>query len=75
MRLLSLSLEEINNYIAELETETKAIKLDILRICWFMRGGVTLNEAYALDRFDRESISKIIEENLETTKKSGLPFF
>jgi hypothetical protein len=75
MRLLNLSLEEINSYVEDLETETKAIKLDILRICWFMRGGVTLNEAYALDRYDRESISKIIEENMETTKKTGLPFF
>ena len=70
-----MSLEEINQHVEDLETETKAIKSDILRICWFMRGGVTLNEAYALDRFDRESISKIIEDNLETTKKSGLPFF
>jgi hypothetical protein len=68
-------MEEIENYVQDLETESKAIKLDIMRICWFMRGGVTLNEAYALDRFDREAISKIIEDNLETTKKSGLPFF
>lgn len=72
---MTLSLEEIENYVQDLETESKAIKLDILRICWFMRGGVTLNEAYALDRFDRQAISKIIEENMETTKKSGLPFF
>jgi hypothetical protein len=72
---LTLSIEEIENYVQDLETESKAIKLDILRICWFMRGGVTLNEAYALDRFDREAISKIIEDNMETTKKSGLPFF
>ena len=70
-----MSLEEINQHVEDLETETKAIKSDILRICLFMRGCVTLNEAYALDRFDRESISKIIEDNLETTKKSGLPFF
>ena len=72
---MTLSIEEIENYVQDLETESKAIKLDILRICWFMRGGVTLNEAYALDRFDREAISKIIEDNMETTKKSGLPFF
>jgi len=40
-----------------------------------MRGGVTIDEAYALSIEDREIISKVIEENLETTKKSGLPFF
>ena len=58
-----------------MEGEIKAIKEDLLRICWFMRGGVTLSEAYDLDHKDREIIGKIIESNLETTKTSGLPFF
>jgi hypothetical protein len=58
-----------------MELETKAVKEDLLRICWFMRGGVTISEAYNLDFQDRELIGKIIESNLETTKESGLPFF
>jgi hypothetical protein len=58
-----------------MENETKAIKEEILKICWYMRGGVTLSEAYLLDFHDREIISNIIKENLETTKSSGLPFF
>ncbi len=40
-----------------------------------MRGAMSIDEAYALSYEDREIISKLIEENLETTKKSGLPFF
>jgi hypothetical protein len=40
-----------------------------------MRGGVTIEDAFALSMEDREIISNIIKENLETTKKSGLPFF
>lgn len=40
-----------------------------------MRGGVTYEEAFALCHEDKEIISGIIKENLETTKKSGLPFF
>jgi hypothetical protein len=40
-----------------------------------MRGGVTIEEAYQLDNEDRTILFKIIEENLETTKKTGLPFF
>ncbi len=40
-----------------------------------MRGSVTLDDAFALSYEDREIISNIIKENLETTKKSGLPFF
>jgi len=40
-----------------------------------MRGGLTYDQAMALSFNDREVISNLIKENLETTKKSGLPFF
>ncbi len=40
-----------------------------------MRGGITLDEAFTLSVEDREIIADIIKDNLETTKKSGLPFF
>jgi len=40
-----------------------------------MRGSITVNEAYQLTQEDREILSKIIEENLETAQKTGLPFF
>lgn len=70
-----LSLDEINQLVKDMENETRAVKEDLFRICWFMRGGVTITEAYELDLQDREAISKIIESNLETTKESGLPFF
>jgi hypothetical protein len=40
-----------------------------------MRGGLTLDEGYALTFEDRKIISDLIKENLETTKKTGLAFF
>lgn len=40
-----------------------------------MRGGLTYDQAMALSFSDREAIGGLIKENLETTKKSGLPFF
>lgn len=40
-----------------------------------MRGGITLDQAMQLSYQDRESIAELIKNNLETTKKSGLPFF
>lgn len=40
-----------------------------------MRGAITLDQAAFLTYDDRKIISGIVEENLETTKKSGLPFF
>lgn len=40
-----------------------------------MRGGMTISEAHNTDSSDRETIGKMIEENLKTTKETGLPFF
>lgn len=40
-----------------------------------MRGGLTYTEAMNLSQTERELVSEIVKENLETTKKSGLPFF
>jgi hypothetical protein len=40
-----------------------------------MRGGVTFEESAQLSPEDREMISKLVKDNLETTKKTGQPFF
>lgn len=40
-----------------------------------MRGSLTVEEAFQLDWESQEILYTIIEENLETTKESGLPFF
>ena len=37
--------------------------------------GMSYTEAMSLSQEDRMIISDIIKDNLETTKKSGLPFF
>jgi len=42
---------------------------------WYMRGGLPYDQALQLSIAERASISQLIKENLETTKKSGLPFF
>lgn len=75
MRLLALTMPEIEALVSELDAESKAIKKDLFRMCWFMRGGLSIEEAYQLDRQDREVIAEIIESNLETTKDTQLPFF
>ena len=40
-----------------------------------MRGSISIEQAYQLDFENREMIAEIINDNLETTKTSGLPFF
>lgn len=40
-----------------------------------MRGGITIEEAFYLSYEDKMLVNDIVKDNLETTKKSGLPFF
>jgi len=40
-----------------------------------MRGGFTINEMYNTSVRERKLISDIVEEHMETTKRSGLPYF
>jgi hypothetical protein len=70
-----MDLYEILKEVEKLDKESKALKDDLFKMCWYMRGGITVDDAFVLSQEDREIIGKIIKENLETTKKSGLPFF
>lgn len=58
-----------------MEKEANQIRADNLKIVWYMRGGLTYSEAQLLSPKERELIGQLVKENLETTKKSGLPFF
>lgn len=57
------------------EKESRALKDEALRMCWYMRGGLTYDDAMMLDATERDLISKLIKENLEITKTSKMPFF
>ena len=75
LRLLSLDNESISRMLEDFDRDSKALKKSIYKLCWGMRGGVTLDEAYQLSYQDREIIFKIIEENIKTTNETGLPYF
>lgn len=72
---MQLNIEEIENLVKQQDNEAKAIKEELLRICWYMRGGLNYSESHLLTPEERTSINKLIEHNLEMTKTSGLPFF
>jgi len=71
---LTKSIPEIIEFTDQLDKESKALVKEILRIAWQMRGGVTLDEAYMLSYEERTIIASLIEENMEITKTSNLPF-
>ena len=58
-----------------MDQESNVIREEAMKMVWYMRGGLSYTEAMNLSHGEREIVSKIIKDNLETTKKSGLPFF
>lgn len=67
--------QEIQELIKGMDREVKDIKEDLFRLSWYMRGGITFSELYNMGIQEREIIGKIIKENLETTRRTGLPFY
>ena len=58
-----------------MEGQCKDLRAEVLKLAWFMRGSLSLEEAFGMEPSDRMLIADLIKENMETTKKSGLPFF
>jgi hypothetical protein len=58
-----------------MKNECKDIKANSLKQSWYMRGGVSYEDVLNMSSDERVAINKLIEENLDTTKKTQLPFF
>lgn len=58
-----------------MDEEINEIRLEALRMAWYMRGGLTYDQLLQLSISERKLIGQIIKDNMETTKKSGMPFF
>ena len=67
--------DSISHELEKMEKQSRALKDEFIRMIWFMRGGLSYSEAHDLSHKEREIIRELIKENMETTKKSGLPFF
>lgn len=72
---MSLNNDEIVEMINGFDKDSKALIRSLLRMCWYMRGGITYDVALDMCFHEREAVNDIIKENLEVTKDSGLPFF
>ena len=75
MTLLTKSDSEIVSYLKDFDSQTKNLKLEIMKICWFMRGGMSWQEALNLSPEERGISAQLVKDNMETAKKTGQPFF
>jgi predicted RNA-binding protein Jag len=58
-----------------MERDSKAIKKNAQRLAWYMRGSISYTDILNMSPDELKFIHDIIDENLETTKKSQMPFF
>ena len=75
MMLLRLNHEAIQKLFERYDKEIISIKRNALQLSWYLRGGASYEDILNMSTVERDAISSIVEENLESTKKSGLPFF
>lgn len=75
MMLLRLGPEDIQKLIDNYEKAVIDIKKNAMTMAWFMRGGATYEDVLNMSATERQQLSQLIDDNLETTKKSGMPFF
>lgn len=73
MKLQFASRDEAVDLFNEMAREADAIEQDIFKLCWYMRGSITLDQAYHLTHSDREKIKKVVEDNIEFSKQVGTP--
>jgi hypothetical protein len=58
-----------------MDKDCTEIKKTALTLTWYMRGGVQYTDVLNMSYEERQQINKLIEDNLETTKKTQMPFF
>lgn len=42
-------------------------------MCWYMRGSISVSEAFMLSNEDKTIIGKIIKDNVDMVKKTKMP--
>ena len=70
-----MSSDQIVKLVEGMEKETNDIRQEALKMAWHMRGGLSYDQALQLSTAERKIITDMIKDNMETTKKTGLPYF
>lgn len=65
----------MKKYGDSLWKEAEEIKARSLKLSWYMRGGTSYNDILNMSIAEVNALQKVIDDNLETTKKTKLPFF
>ena len=70
---MALDNDSIIKLLQDFDNESKALQKDLLEKTWYMRGGISYNEAMTLSPGERKQIHEIIKQNIKNTEKTKLP--
>lgn len=65
--------QDIKEFTERYEKQVDKTHKEMIKLTWFMRGGVTLSEIYEMPVSHIEYINDTIKDNFEMSKKSGTP--
>ena len=68
-------MEEMKKLGDDMWKEAMNLKFTAQKLSWYMRGGVSFTDIMNMSTEEFNNLNKIVEENLETTKKTKMPFF
>jgi len=57
------------------EEDISGIRKAALSLAWHMRGGASYEDILNMSSEERDHIGKLVEDHIEITKKSQLPYF
>ena len=70
---MALDNESIIKLLQDYDNESKALEKDLLETTWYMRGGISYNEAMMLSPNERKQIHEIIKQNIKNTETTKMP--
>lgn len=72
---MTLSTPEIIKKLEGIDQEARNLKKKLYELCWYMRGGLSIAEIMQIAVSDISIIDELVNEHLDTTKKTGMAFF
>jgi hypothetical protein len=70
-----MTMDQVEKLTKEMVQSIYNIRKNVIQLTWYMRGGVTYSDAMNMTNEEIKAINEIIDGNMETTKKTKLPFF
>jgi hypothetical protein len=67
--------DEITKLTDDMTKEKMSISFNAQRLSWYFRGGIDYIDIMNMSQEEIDNLNKIVDDNMETTKKTKLPFF